>query len=921
MKSIYILLYLNIALASVEASAQTQNQPQDNAAPTPSQSNTYDVVSSVLRPEALDLTRHIAPSKDPLYVAGSKEISIQTGTQNCGNAGTQNWYRSDPEGKKTDKLSISVKDVRGSRISHSGHVYTPHTSALHSEISQVDDINDLPDHLKAQANGEIFQSLIYWTTVSLASDVQPMPHQEALIKATKEARKGQLSQSSLRGALSRSDYKKAVQELYLKALKSMSIEGSKVSYEGGHGILIAPPLVKKGNPVLTNINTIALMNMPSSMGEGVFQSPRKWLGDKPTGEESVREYNKTIFKKYFDKVFRYDYAQKEGVLPWRGENHDPDKGPSLIYATHFALQTCTRYPLHQGLEDSGPDEPPPPRTIDNQIAYDIIQDLNAMVDSGSKGEGIFRPTAHDTGKKIQDFYDSIIQKSKSKKSIISVLPRMLSYICGNDDCTAVVDYDLAFHSRTQGITDEYAASDKSAHREDLFSAQQPLLEPVEKLRSCFDLRNALVPVSRAVPSFSVDSIYTQKWWEHTDFGFTCRLLANQLPHKDLTKDPYKEIKIYTIDTRTETETRTRTVTDSNGVQSTQTYTVDITVCNCNEEIKALDYKAVFRSTEGEFKEMFAPPPLPSCDKWEGTSSPCDDGGSLDVVYETNWATYTDFLGKLQTRFKEVAQFDEFQEALHESKRFVVSCSSAEKIDDEEAWGKVLSSVILDSRQDFTPSGNDKKGIQNRFASKQPASDLAINEDIQKLTLNGMYMTFLDSTDAKQQKQKGSEKPPGMPMILFPGDDYQPPLLVDEKAGEYPLGRFGFSYRSYPRAICQVESVLQAGHKKKKGKGSCKFDFGWIPKNTRKAFFDNSQRKFATSIEEMLSKKGIDMATFNNPDYTPPSASEWCDDAVVETFHSYVNGGAGTGVLPERVISLQRAEECLCDSKPSVHWSN
>ena len=914
MKSIYILLYLNIALASAEVSAQTQNQPQDTAAPTPSQSNTYDVVSSVLRPEALDLTRHIAPSKDPLYVAGSKEISIQTGTQNCGNAGTQNWYRSDPEGTKTDKLSISIKDVQNSRISHSGHVYTPHTSALHSDISQVGDINDLPDHLKAQVNGEIFQSLIHWTTISLASDVQPMPNQEAIIKATKEVRKGQLSQSSLRGALSRSDYKKAVQELYLKALKSMNIEGSKVSYEGGHGILIAPPLVKKGksgDPVLTNINTIALMNMPSSMGEGVFQSPRKWLGDKPTGEESVREYNKTIFKKYFDKVFRYDYDQKEGVLPWRGDNHDPNKGPGLIYATHFALQTCARYPLHQGLEDSGPDEPPP-RTIDNQIVYDIIQDLNAMVESGSKeGGNIFSPTAHGTGKTIEDLYDGIIKKSK--KSIISVLPRMLSYICGSDDCKAAVDYSLAFHSRTQDITDAYAASDKDAHREDLFSASasQPLLDPVEKLRSCFDLRNALVPVSRAVPGFSVDSIYTQKWWEHTDFGFTCRLLANQLPHKDLIKDPYEEIKIYTIDTRTETETRTRTVTDSDGVQSTESYTVDITVCNCKKEIKALDYKAVFRSTEGEFKEMFEPPTPPRCE-WE---VPCP--GALPDLYKENWKTYTTFLGGLQEDFEKVAQFDEFQEALHESKRFVVSCSSAEEIDDEEAWGKVLSSVILDSRQDFTPSGNDKKGIQNRFASRQPASDLAINEDIQKLTLNGMYMTFLDSTDAKQRNQKGSDPPPGMPMILFPGDDYQPPLLVDEKAGEYPIGRFGFSHRSYPRAICQVESVMQWDNKKAK----CKFDFGWIPKNNRKAFFDNSQRKFATSIEEMLSKKGIDMATFNNPDYSSPSASEWCDDGIVQTFTDYVNGGAGTGVLPKKFISSKRAKECLCDGKPSVHWSN
>lgn len=316
-----------------------------------------------------------------------------------------------------------------------------------------------------------------------------------------------------------------------------------------------------------------------------------------------------------------------------------------------------------------------------------------------------------------------------------------------------------------------------------------------KALSCFEIKNSLAKLYRNYkglgpsvgtistdPSLGLSSSYTvtnpiptpnnapnvpnyvgnsHKWWEHNDFGFECAYLEKHLiKMQDEDQAPYTLFHL----------------------------------------LSGLVYDDNYSHPNG---------------------SPFDNKLTVAQLLE-HWDNQKQYIERRLELIKKAVKIDNLGIILNLQPHHTKSCThqyltstNPSKIENN-GWGKLQSSIILDTRQEMTDDENTEEladypyysdlkfGFQRYYNSYHVEYDFAVNAKRQLAYRNPYYAVFASSTgrhqdveqriEAQEKNQLDYPVPIGQPLIAIPGMLYRSPALMSQPSEDIWI-------TMSPRAIC------------------------------------------------------------------------------------------------------------------------
>lgn len=254
---------------------------------------------------------------------------------------------------------------------------------------------------------------------------------------------------------------------------------------------------------------------------------------------------------------------------------------------------------------------------------------------------------------------------------------------------------------------------------------------------------------------------SHKWWEHTDFGFECAYLEKHL------------LKMH-------------------------------------EEDKA-PY-TLFHLLSG----------LVYDDNYPGAAPPFHDDHSVETLL-AHWSKQQAYVSKRLTLIDKAVRIDNLGIILNLQHHHTKSCThqvlTSTIPTQNDDWGKLQSSAILDMPQRMADADKSDYPFQQSYNSTHIEYDFAVNQRRQQAYRNPYYATFATTTpfidvsariDAQQKSKQSKDVPLGQPLLAIPGMPYRSPAFLSQPSKNVWV-------TMSPRAICHndiektwIESGIDLG---------------------------------------------------------------------------------------------------------------
>lgn len=1056
-----------------------------------------DGVVPVLSFDRRSISREEVPrqNRQKIKAQGSADpriFDVGTGEAFCAGAGLRAFFKG-ADGSKYNVLRLNMGDINTERAARLGSTSYITQESLATSVEVLKNLSESKENAELR-DATVVTSLIYWTTVQgeglepTHGDLPRFSRGARLSEVTEKKNYRQKVQRLYDDALRNPVFD------FVATPPRFSYPDDEVSIHPPliHKVKLGKGAVKK-TAWISNINTLAVSKLKSSMDSAILELPMRgatdWVMKKimkeygltqsALDEMKAEEFNKRFLKQYFNHVFAGPKLQQNpapilkraddgndlpeelkeefAALPvasWRGaqwrkteEGQDPPqsltdarhsgKRPKLVYTTHFALQTCERFPLAHPAEGSMLE-----KRWDTLRDFDVINDLDIM----SRNEGLdtkinsFKNegTSHYASeinalnpypdgvyravdKKITSEYIDNIDLIKEKRSIFRLVQKIFNHVLPDksmevsgesENLAGIIEsvepkleaLEQAEEGSDEGVkqifsrkslrkliaaSDAIIASEKKKNFDFLSavlgkpsSEFSPTLLPGHKggdhvfgrvfeksadgllkalitkegggalsdlaaYPTCFQVKKELFEAMHlfkgalsgsALGALNLQAqfgedvtedfgeryyFYTPKYWEHTNFGFTCRYLEKRLRALGGVSD-------------------SRLGDPTGGAENAEGVGIDRSLKAAYDGIRSMRQGL----SEAEHKKAMMAPVA-----------------SLAKEGEKDWETarkefnskVRELLDSIKTllEFKDiiadVVKFDELQVKLQASQRFFMSCSSATLLDDETAWGKIFGSAYLDMRQDFNIEDDHHPIPEEVYLSRHPEGNFGRKLAWQKLYLNAEFVTFNSvSKMSKNPSKVKSIRPSGFPLLAFPGTQRVPPLVFDTReyeaarAGQsnprysddrWELGKFGVTHRVHPRSECNVPSSTPAEpdlSDERPVEELCALDFGKLSaaredegeltEQRRDDFRDDVNASALEHIEMMKQNWQAENKGKSIGDASPQS---WCDLNIVKVALRAINDDipANHEINPEKSITLSQAENCLCFATKNVIYVN
>ncbi|MCY4380830.1 MAG: hypothetical protein OXC40_04600 [Proteobacteria bacterium] len=409
---------------------------------------------------------------------------------------------------------------------------------------------------------------------------------------------------------------------------------------------------------------------------------------------------------------------------------------------------------------------------------------------------------------------------------------------------------------------------------------------------------------------AVGSKYTANfhgWWEHTDLGFSCRLLERIVEN-----DPaIQEIKI------------------TGGQGLITGYDLLSGYVYSGKKLNNLSRYGDINKPQISRKPK---PPVAIAPARNVTQKQQEDYEQAMARYRTdllNLGRYYiklikalknawDDLEKIKkysddllTVFDAVTQFDHLQLLLNYTPHFNTTCThfKTQKIASlltgaikkvfKKELGNLHSSAVLDAVQDFGNCGRDYQ-VQNTYEDLHPETDFAVNKDRQKLYESGYYFTYR-STKIQTEPNKLHRRT-GLPMLFFPGADFGSESLSRPYKEPGLIGKSALMVRAYSRANCHLRTWALFDNNPTMDR--CFLDFGKVfPISYRQSFLGEVKQKLGRAFyhqDKARQKKDLE------------ALKTWVDQQVRSARDP-------NGRFIEKSPSLQSYLSCA--DRPTIHIHN
>lgn len=250
--------------------------------------------------------------------------------------------------------------------------------------------------------------------------------------------------------------------------------------------------------------------------------------------DKIAECNKILLNDYFKQVYKEHQAWSSGG--------GADQKPKLVYSTHFAVQSCKEYSRENDKEEI-------------KTAREVIEYLKhySDIDVEKKGDkeaeqGVFH--------ELKEKFDKLL---KEYKKLIEQIVELGKKDClppadDTDDCLTRAERRNAERKKDLAI----GYINEELKKEPL----KDLKTYIEQQSSCYHLRSE---IHKELGLTEKTVAYSPKWWEHTDLGFACKLLHEQI--KEKTKvDPSFTTEFNKLD-KSSTDTTLKTTAESELIKS------------------------------------------------------------------------------------------------------------------------------------------------------------------------------------------------------------------------------------------------------------------------------------------------------------------------------------------------------------------
>ncbi|MCY4380825.1 MAG: hypothetical protein OXC40_04575 [Proteobacteria bacterium] len=341
------------------------------------------------------------------------------------------------------------------------------------------------------------------------------------------------------------------------------------------------------------------------------------------------------------------------------------------------------------------------------------------------------------------------------------------------------------------------------------------------------------------------------WWEHTDLGFSCRLLEKIVKKNiqdknendvDISRNNIQEIWImgsFSDITKVNAKITAHDLLSGEVYKQSNNIGKKLTNLNRYSIYRGLLKKFVYGNeqtiTERNFK-TFRPDIVYNKNYRATLIELGKNYVNLIKTIERAWEDLKkvqDYSQELADAFDSVAKFDHLQMLLNFTPHFNATCANptTQKIGSfqHEEFGHLHASTILDTFQKFATNPKIGHDHQTMISNEDlhPEGDFAINETLQEEYKNGFYATFRSSRSGTEPEDR--EGITGLPMIFIPGayypkdttrtetvpkksSFYKEPVIFESRDednnGNVVFGGRGFVVRSYARANCTLTITIE-----------------------------------------------------------------------------------------------------------------
>ena len=547
----------------------------------------------------------------------------------------------------------------------------------------------------------------------------------------------------------------------------------------------------------------------------VCLSESQWMEKKSNSTpDELATHNKKLLYTYFKQVYG---NYKNG--PYRRFPRGTEPFPTLVFSTHFAVQSCQNYA--QNTEHN----------INRKTAHQVINEINEEIKNvyqiirrreklTKDNTNLYRLFEQYKPRLIQGNLQNNVDITspdyKEKKAVLSspfywtlrifekVREKYIQAESKVQNGTTIGEIikiysDLRFHNRVQAGSKRGYRFD-NVHSDNIaWYVREVRTEPKADgllhenfggmlyggrdggVRSCYDVRELLTYNAKWVyyydqnpdQRFSYRGVgttqwftnsedqtmfrnllgYSPKWWEYTDLGYACKLLAGGLFLKNFSplKGLYRDF-------------------------------VGLNYYRNNRSAKSL--------------------PLGQQLPREWVNLVRKNITELDKIIELLKVTVG--LEVLEAKYQHYGPKN--KACSPDTKTYRVT---ENKTPPEPHWHNVFSSAVLDMRQNFDDPTSKPFKI---FSSQHPSAGFSTDALKQYLmTKDPLYLTFYSSEPDLEENYH-----PGLPMIMVPGTEYIAPEVVADESSTPSSGysgKYGISVYSYPPAVCNLATTEHRGIKR------------------------------------------------------------------------------------------------------------
>ena len=506
-----------ILLALLTASTAYSQAPDDIDAPEAQQdSNPYEEMTSVIKksPTATVIENNVHEIPEcsdeddsgcPPEVPEVTHFHIRTGTEvACASAGTASFLRNN----KLDYAEVTQTTVNVVRRGTVGPATETVVREDTEDSSALGGEGFRDDNLKF--------SLVAWTTVE-SVDQRKSPPPFSYTDLSDEVK--DFFTSGERETFLKNINVEDMQRRFIRHFKTrqggyVNVKNPPTDLPPSHPekITVLPPLSGRVHAIAYDDN------VPSSAGEAFLKPADVQAGSLEGWEECERKRdrlkenvnpneiakcNKILLNSYFKQVYNNEEHQA-----W-SSGGGADQKPKLVYSTHFAVQSCKEY-SHS------------PRDEGAITASKVIENLNGLVESlktpgnASNGDEPTESVFYKLKKKFEELKKQYEKLKKAKKNLAKTT------------CTPITPTNCLNLGEKATEKQEQSSAIKEINNLLKYAPVKDLKAYTNKQSSCYHLRSGI----REELNLSDTVAYSPKWWEHTDLGFACKLLHEQINSDD-----------------------------------------------------------------------------------------------------------------------------------------------------------------------------------------------------------------------------------------------------------------------------------------------------------------------------------------------------------------------------------------------------